>query len=422
MHELAVVLSGRVVDGLTEGLVSQLVTEPVSHWLASRRNQHDFRSALSEALESTADAGFRLTGEGAVDDSFLLHEGVVHELWMKLLDPSVEEEVNMSRLVGFLSDIWRNQPSLPDGVKAAQREAIEFLVDELCNKILWRRPEFYPRLNARILRSLDGHVTATKRKLMVKSYVKSEASRLRGAHSLLLAGGAYVEPVVQLLKDVPDQPESFRHRLGTVPTGVDPKQGLDCVTVDASHFFIAGPEAQIVVVADSGYGKSTLLYDVFLRACGNWQMDRPVPFHFMPEQASGCGDEELAGKVRERLVATLPSPREAGGFRTGQVDTLVRDMVSSGQLLLLFDALDQMRDPDSLVGFLASPLAKRCRVILTTRPEAWALFRSRLSGFAHARIVEFDRERIVTYLGALSDRPEIQAFSAELLGVPILAC
>jgi len=373
-------------------------------WLKQGKNRHDFQKALELALQRLEESGFALTGPGAIDSSFLTNKTVQQELWAKLLDPANTEDVDIETLFAALTQIWQGQAGFTEEVRSKQHQGVEFLVDSLYD-ILWQFPDFHPHLQARVTRRLDDFIPPAKRRFVIRSYLNRESKLIKDRQKELMGGADYVEPIIQKARSKPAEPPTRAGR---------EKESWE--EVDIAEYLLAGPDLKMAVVSDSGYGKTTLLQELFLRACSSWLDDRPIPFLFLPDQASGCTEEALWQKVAERLATANP------GVRRNQLETLAWKLKNhQGKLLLLFDALDQVSDPAPLCGCLERLSLTNNRVIVTTRPGTWEAQRHNLRGYVHLRLIEFDRTRIQKYFGTLLNRPELTGFRDDFLGVPILA-
>ncbi len=177
-------------------------------------------------------------------------------------------------------------------------------------------------------------------------------------------------------------------------------------------------DSKIALIADSGLGKSTLLYEVFVRACREWKEGDPVPFLFTSGQGSKVTEGTLRSVLAERLASACAGD-DALRVRRAQIDRLALDL-APGDLFLIFDALDQIADSQPLLGCLGSMTLRHCRVLISSRPSAWATARSALAGYTTLRLVEFDRARIEQFFGEY-DQAALRTFSEDFLAIPILA-
>jgi HEAT repeat protein len=419
MHFPAVTLPVivKIADKVTGGLIDRYVTHPVTDWLSKQENHRDFSSALSDALAALYNSGYAIEGTGAIDDSFLEHPDVFNELWEKLLDPSSKDEIDYDKLFSTLESIWKNEKEFSEDLKSRQREAIEFLVETLYDEFLWRKEIFKNKLNTRILKRLDDYLSKYKRRYVIKSYLLRSFQLIHEQQKKLMGRGAvYLEPIIQRLRDKSIREEQFRVREKGIYLGKVGKEERERFEpVDFNTYFLAGPDNRMAVIADSGLGKTTLLQEVFLRACQTWTSGKPVPFFMTPNQGASCSETTVQDIIFVRL-------KDSGiHVRDNQLRMLVSDLLEKNDVLLLFDALDQMGDPQPLLGYLESTTLWKKRVILTTRPTTWGSYQSSLGSFAYLRLLNFDRDRIVQYYGELLNAPQLKYIKGDVLGIPVLA-
>ncbi|NPV14510.1 NACHT domain-containing protein [candidate division WOR-3 bacterium] len=385
----------------------------IGEFLRDQQNRKSFTKALERALEALEASEFAIEGPGAIDESFLLNKTVKQELWEKLVNPNADE-VNFDRLFQVLDQIWANQKGFSPEIKKKQQEGIKFFVDVLYDEVLWHFRDFATHLQTKVLRRLDDYISPHKRSYVIRQYLKlTENNIAKRQQELMGEGRQYVEPILQRLRKKPESEGEFRR----LQPGDEIKELEHYQSVDINADILFGKESKVAVVADSGMGKTTFLQELFIRACRNWQDGKPVPVFFTPEQGACCNEATIDQIILKRFLAD----KDKNHIRQNQLSRLIGELKRDGQLLLLFDALDQVSRREGLIGCLQSVSLGRNRIILTTRPETWQAYRSSLSDFLPIRLVEFDKKGLESYYGNFLKAPEIKELDKKLLAIPIIA-
>jgi len=418
----AIEIAFRIADVLSDGALGRPLRK-LQQWLSDGENKIMFREALERALNALYRSGFAIEGPGALDVSLLLHEEVVERLWSPLLDDRCDDAIDIEALVDLYNQIvWQDSDGFPESLKARQQEGMRFLIDVLYDEILWNFSHFEQRLAQHILRELGGYVSQAKQQFVIRQYLEQEQRFIARRQSKDLGGGRYLDPILELLVDEPKREEEFRQ----IPSAIPACEVAGCrlrVSADINEHLVRGRDPRVAVVADSGYGKTVLLQEVFLRCARSWQQGNPVPFLFTPDQAAACNEGTLASILSTRLTPAEDARRNTYvHVREAQRRSMVATLESRGDLLFLFDALDQVRADQQLVGLLdRAGMANRNRIIASMRPGAWSMSKKPLGSYAHIRLREFDRKMRREFFGTLERSPLLKQLSKDLLEIPYYA-
>lgn len=426
----AISLAKRVADVIFHGQLTEM-SRPFQQWLSARESEIEFRRALSLALDALRRSDYAIEGRGAIDESLLCHEEFAKLLWSPLLDPESDHEVDITRLAKTYDEVvWGGiADSSSEELRARQREGLGFLVDVLYDEILWVFPAFAERLSNRVLKELDTYISPQKRDYVIRRYLDCEARRVQAMQQELMGGGEYVEPVMLRLDEEPWREEDLQpdaQEPGEQEDGgadeLESNTLDDTALLDIDSYMVSGPDLRVLVEAGSGYGKTTLLAEVLIRASRSWLPGRPVPFLFTPNQAGACSEANLQEILARRLAS---SGMEDGvallHVRESQRHRIIGALEDRGELLLLFDALDQIDHPQSLLGYLESTTVGRNRIVVSTRADAYAHHAGSLHTFAHVQVCAFDRTRVDSYFGPIAKQPSLRCIPEDLLRIPILA-
>ena len=397
---LAGIIAGKVIDFLVKNFAGMKIDE----WLSDQDKKKAFKKALEASLDLVADEGFSIKGPGALDDSFLTSEVVKEELWAKLLDPSIDEEINYVILEEELRAIYQGVP-----ISDREVEAIEFLVDALMDE-MWRQASLRDLIYGKILYQHDRRLSLKRKKTLVLDYLKVEGKRIEDQLDEDLGeGNRYVEPLIEK-KTKKTEYEKATYK----PPG---EEEDSFAPVDPNTYFTEGPEDKVVVVADSGYGKTTLLKALFLRISKSFEA-KPfgthsfIPIFLTPSQAAECSETNIENKVKIRLMVS--------GCREGKVRQFVQDEFGKGNFIFLIDALDQVVNRENLRGALSGSAFGKNRVVITVRPNVWKMEEGHLSGYACVRLREFNQNRWEEYLGRERLAALREVVDQDFLSVPIL--
>jgi len=409
--------ASRVLDRLTGGAISHFLA-PVERALRDEKAKGDLQSALVQALSCLRASGFLTEGAGAVDEAFITDDIVIEHLWATLFDPSDSSPIDISLLSRRLEAIWSRAGTLPREIAGRQAEAVEELVDVLTDQCAEAFPHLREALARKTIRSLDSAVPPGKHRRCIEQYLDIAQSQVSAAHETDLAGAPYVEPAIvrrAVDRAEPEPPAGLRPVPADLLTPTN-EYGVDDLVLRG--LLTGRPPRRIGVVSDTGLGKSTLLREIFLRATAAWATCSRVPIFFPPDEAAYYAGHGL----HESLVSLLRSGCTSGGLkvRDPQLDTIASGLMRDGALLLLIDALDQITDPQHIVGLLNSLEGRRDSVVVTYRPSEWLGHCQKLRGFEVVELRAFDTRLRAAYFSDLPTTPWTEELPTELTGIPII--
>jgi HEAT repeat protein len=430
-------ISGAFIAGeVVKFLASTFAGKAIDKWLSDKKKKKAFEKALEQSLIKVAEAGFTIKGPGGLDDSFLTNDAVTKELWAKLLDPTVDEEIDYGLLEKELKGIYQDVSIGPKEV-----EAIEFFVDALMDQ-MWAEDALRDLLTAKILRQHDLKLSQAKKKALIRDYLKKEGSGIKQQLDEEIGeGNHYVEPLIEKKekrKEIvekrereekrikerfpPEEVESFtkyQNRIGNSYLKFPAEEVESFTPIDMNTYFIESSDRKVVVVADSGYGKTTLLKELLVHISNIFEsktfgVDTPIPIYFTPSQAADCSEGNIINIVTGRLMDS--------GCRESKVRQFVQDQFHkhTGGFIFLVDALDQVFERQNLLGALEGRCFRDNRVVLTTRPNVYDMEKGHLGDYVYLRIREFDEDRWVDYLGEEKLEALQEIVDEEFLSVPIL--
>ena len=388
-------------------LVQQFAGKKIGDWLSDRDKCEAFGKAMEAALDDLRAAGGELKGYGVLDDSFLKSEPVRDHIWAVLLEPNSESRIDYQELGAGLEGIY-------EGFKAdpATLEQIEYFVDSLMDRMN-QQPPLRDLLAFHILQQHDCRLTLLKKKRLVREYLDREGREIaRIQQEFLGEGKSYVEPLIEIEEEERRERPRFP---GRQPDGDGPlmeeREGM-AQSVDIDQYFTTGPDLHMAVVNESGFGKSTLLRELFRRLANRWATDGLLPVLWGPKAADSCTPDRIRTRVIEKL--------RVEPFRAAQVETLVSELFDEGNIVFLIDALDQMSSQPDLMGCFEDKAFRGNRVVLTSRPEAFDDESGLLNRFRRLSIRPFGKDRWEEYLGEERLVQLQEVVDDEFLKVPIL--
>jgi len=399
------------IAGILLSVGLALSDKQLKTWLKDKSQRKAFRNALDAALQEMVEAGHKVKRPGAVDKSLLKSEVVQNELWAKLLDPSIDEGINYDLLLQELEDVYEN---LTGG--AEERAALECFVDALYRSIR-QEPELAQLIQTKIIFGLSTQLAPEEERRLIRDYLVKETERIKNRLQQDMGEGVtYVEPIIEKRIGVAEKrmmPSPRRPKMDDLPGG-DQYESERAETIDINTYFIAGHNAKAAVVADSGYGKTTLLRELFLRMINAYTLKKQaIPILWGPGDAEACTKDTVVDRIIEPLWLH-------GGVEKDKVKAFVEDQFHKGNFVFLIDALDQITDRNALVGCFASDAFGNNTVVLTSRPDAYDQHKGHLRDYEFLQIEKFDDDRMQDYLGEdkLSRLRDI--VDEEFLAVPIL--
>ena len=156
------------------------------------------------------------------------------------------------------------------------------------------------------------------------------------------------------------------------------------------------PLRRLCIVAESGFGKTVRLK--WLRRAIADRGSRLIPFYLPIDQLPASNDgllDELASQMQ-----MVPGNEKRVWPEEKAVESLRRWQLS-GRILLLLDAMDQIRGLEQLKQTLSlNGFCKNCTIVVSGRPGViqaqLEIFRD---DFEFIRPVEFTQEQLTTYIG-----------------------
>ncbi|MGB2697340.1 MAG: HEAT repeat domain-containing protein [Candidatus Zixiibacteriota bacterium] len=397
-------IAGKVITFLA----TKFAGKTIDKWLSVRKKKKAFEKALEQALIKVAEAEFTIRGPGGLNESFLINEVVTEELWTKLLDPTIDEEIDYKLLEKALRDLY-TQVKIGD----KEREAIEFFVDALIDQ-MWSQDALRDILTTKIIRQHDLKLSLAKKKALVRDYLQAVGQRIKcELDEEIGEGNRYVEPLIEKREKKKEREEK------RIKERFPPEEADSFTPVDMNTYFVESSDSKVIVVADSGYGKTTLLKELLVRISDmfhakTFRVDTPIPIYFTPSQAADCSEGNIINIVTGRLMDS--------GCRESKVRQFVQDQfhMHTGGFIFLIDALDQVSSRQNLLGALEGRCFRENRVVATTRPNVYDMEKGHLGNYVYLRIREFDEDRWEEYLGKEKLEALREIVDEEFLSVPIL--
>jgi predicted NACHT family NTPase len=382
-------------------LLEKFADREFGKWLSSHENNRTFKNIMNAALDKTSEAGFKTRGTGAIDESFL---------WLKLLDPSVDDEIDYTRLEEELKNIYIDK----NAVGSNEIKAIEFFADALMDE-MWKESSLKDFLSLKFIRQHDLRLSLIKKKALVREYLTREGGKISNDLQEDIGIDAhYVEPLIEKCESKKNESiaEGLKDNLFAPENKIKDNENDSFIPVDMNTYFTEGSDHRIVVVADSGLGKTTLLKELFRRLSNNFDWDHPIPIYLTPSQAAGCSEANVRDIIKSRLMTC--------GMEESKVKHFIDMEFSQGRFLFLIDALDQISDRQKLLGCLEGPGFGNNRVVVTTRPNVWDMEKGHFKNYAYLNIRKFDETRWKEYIGEEKIRQIGEIADEEFFSVPIL--
>ena len=386
----------------TKGFLDQYVQKPIQQ----AQLDSALEKALSNALDVLNNKDLNPTGQGTLDISFLQSQTVIQEICDKLLEPAIDEPINLDLLLDEHLKNWQNADSFTNQGKSQQRRAIHFFIDILIDQ-LWAESLFRPLLQAKTMRQWDDHISLEKRLYIIKSYLQRECELIQADRKIKMGESTpYIDPLLKTFHKDNEKKDRIPQAFG-VEFDQKQKERKEYNLDDVLHL-----DQKAIIIADSGLGKSTLLQEMFLRLKETWNADSPVPFLFSPTAAQKLNESDYQNVLQNRLFESgIP-------IRQPQLTTLVADLVSERKIFYLIDALDQMTDPASVIEFFNR---QGCASICTSRPTTFEQYQTSMNQALQLELLPFTREGIEKYYGDLLKASQLANFQDDLLGIPMIA-
>ncbi|MCX6829446.1 MAG: HEAT repeat domain-containing protein [candidate division Zixibacteria bacterium] len=357
--------------------------------------------SLAAAYTDYQNTDYKQEGHGSIDYSlFLIHDIVKDELWAKLLRVGIDDNIDYNRLALALKDIWGEDLEVGE----TEIEAIEYFVYRLKTH-LWTHSILHSILNTRVIKQLDTQITAYERRMLIQDYLEREKAEI-GAHqqSDIGEGNQFIEPLIE--KEVKRE----RRRPERMDETDEEEEKEHFESIDMGYYFTNGSDTKMLVIADSGYGKSTLLRELFLRTANNCQRNGFIPVFWLPTELAHCH----ADNIEQILEKELNDPK----INPAKIQRFVQESFNRGEYIFFLDALDQVPDREKFIGCLQGRAFGNNRVVVTTRPNIWD--NADTHGFATLQIRKFDEIQWSKYLGEKRLAMLKDVVDDEFLSIPIL--
>jgi HEAT repeat protein len=269
-----------------------------------------------------------------------------------------------------------------------------------------RQQEIIKDLLSELIRQHDLTLSDAEKETLVRNYFDEQKRKIcEDLFYDLGPGNHYVEPLIEKREN-----QKLKGKLSDMLA-----ESYSPIEIDT--YFTKGPDRRIAVVADSGYGKTTLLKQLFLRISKTLEEEIPksncpIPIYLSPSEAAECSESNILGKIEIRLMAC--------GFHESKVRHFVQDEFDRGDFIFLIDALDQISTRQNLMGALEGRAFRNNRVVVTTRPNIWKMESKHLQGYVYLLIREFDETRWEEYLGEERFNALKEIVDEDFFSVPIL--
>ncbi|NOY88998.1 MAG: hypothetical protein GXO93_06350, partial [FCB group bacterium] len=199
-----------------DNIISSLVGQTFAKWLDDKAKKKTFEKALQEAYDKLFEEGYDYETKGALDTNFLIDEEVIKELWEKFLNPANDEDIDYE----FLNQRLKSYYDL-DKLTPKQEESIEFFVDQLIDGIK-SKPELDSLITSKIIRQHDTVLSLSKKRSLIREYLKNEGKIIQEELDKTLEGNKYVEPLLEKREDgKKDRDDKHEQREMFSPIGIN---------------------------------------------------------------------------------------------------------------------------------------------------------------------------------------------------------
>ncbi len=389
-----------IVNSVLLFLSRYFANKCIGKWLSKKEQQSALRSAMVEALECVHGSGYERAGYGVLDTSFLERDAVAEQLWSVLLDPTSNRDIDYELLVRESEAVYEDFKATPE-----TKEAIELFVDLLIDQ-MWVRPALSDLLTARVIRQHDHLLTSRKKKILISHYLMRKRDEVcKDLSESLGDENTYVEPLLEgnirseslrsentfvdpLLED--DHTVEYRQLSSEEESSAAEVNRYK--PIDLIDSLLSKGTREFIVTAESGYGKTTLLRQTFLRLANLYDEKRLLPVLWLPREAESCNKDN----IRSLLVSEF---MKGGVFREDQIRSFVNLDFRDGNFVFLIDALDQIHLQSKIIGCFEGSDFSPNYVVLSSRPMAYDQERLHLKRYEQIHLRAFDRDRWSEYLG-----------------------
>ncbi len=202
----------------------------------------------------------------------------------------------------------------------------------------------------------------------------------------------FIEPLIRLI------PQPTNQSTSKTPTekkehhrdNLDIKKTQETKTIKMKE--LASEKKSLFLVADSGYGKTTLLrklqYDIFR----NYKNINCIPVYFHLRDLTGVFSENA---FIERLIDVFPED-----ISINNVQITVRSLFSKKCFFFLLDGLDQVENKSNLPNLIGRwGILSGNRIILAGRPYAFSGLHNEIKDFDRLELDIFSLSMARSYLG-----------------------
>jgi|GEM_PF-1872313 len=403
-ESLLIKLAEKVADKIFE----ELTGKTISNFLEDKKERNAFKKAIIESFQALAKKGFKVGRSGALYKEFFLDKDVIEELWLKVVDPAYDEEIDFDLLEKKFKECWKSHVD----INKTARDGITYFCDRL-DAAIYRRAELYDLLNTKRLREARdwislGEIERLKEKCLKHIRKTKENEFLE----LLGEGNDYVEPALERkAEDPPREGIDLDFRLEEKKAGAEtrfsPISVAEVVRSDRSDY---------VLISESGMGKTTFLKWLELSISkGELSKDYlPIYIHLFNLKDYTTQDQLISYLATE--FSKVVDDRKLKQF--------IKVILKQGGFLFLLDGLDQVSD----LSVIPEQLEKKriyadSKIIIATRQTGYGLISSQLRNYKFIQLVPFDQKRIEKYLKERVENPKVKEIirqNRELVRIPIL--
>ncbi len=401
-------MTGSLLEILKFG-VGVILGREIDQLLDTKQQKRDFKKALTQALDDLKDSGYDTKGKGKIDRSMLISTETPKALFRALLDPAADGKIDIDNIAGDLEEIYPGYSATP-----ADKETIKTFVESVHTHIQ-SYPSLQPLLNTKILQRIDPSLMPGKEDNLIQSYLDKKISEITEEMQELLGEGVtYIDPLIE--KEI--KKEKFGRRFDHPPSldrpGAEKQEEERFEQIDIGDYFLHHHHNNAAIIADSGYGKTTLLQQIFLRTANAYNLHSRIPVLWPHGRGQTCTEDNIRDRLRQFFMMT--------SYTREQVERFVDEQFDAGNFVFLIDALDQMTpgNRSRLVGCLGNNGFAPNRVVVSVRPNVWDGVQGHMRKYDRLEIRQFDQGRWERYLGEDNLRQIKNIIDDDFLAVPIL--